>query len=752
MVALGLYVSFLATLAKTRFAEKKWELPARVYARSLELFAGLELSPENLRIELEQARYRNVDRIDAPGSYSRRGGEFTLHSRPFPFPDGDEPARKIRVDIRDGKVAALRDVDTGDRLALVRLDPAQIGSFYPIHNQDRIWVRFEDISPAIIQTILAVEDRDFYRHSGVKPLAIFRALVANIRAGRTVQGGSTLTQQLVKNLFLDRSRTFRRKFDEAVMALSIEWFFEKDRIFEAYVNEVYLGQDGNRAIHGFGLAGQFYFNRSLEDLRPREIALLVGLLKGPSHYNPRKYPDRARERRNVVLGVMENLKLLRPEEAETARKSEVELADPRSGVSPFPAFMELVQRRLLEEYREADLRTEGLRIFTTLVPRVQETVNGAVRDRLSVLEREHGLPSGELEAAAIVVSTGGNEVLALAGGRAGEAAGFNRALDARRSVGSLIKPAVYLAALEQPERYTLVTPLDDTELRIEVPGQGPWSPANYDREYHGSVPLYRALARSYNVATVRLGMELGLGTVFDTLRRMGIPREFPEYPSALLGAIPLSVLEMAQVYQTLAAGGFFSPGRAIDAVFRPDGEKLERYPLTVRQSFEPAAVFLVNKALQAVVVEGTARSLNRLLPGGLGLAGKTGTTDDLRDSWFAGFSGNRLSVVWVGRDDNASCGLTGATGALRVWADIMGGIGSAPLRLAEPGEIRWATVDPETGLGTDGSCPGAVSIPFIAGSEPREFVSCDDGESRRRDDAPEDRKSNPFLDWLKDIF
>ena len=753
LIALGTYVFFLAMLAKDWFAEKKWELPARVYARPLELFTGLELGPDDLRTELERASYRKADRIETPGSYSRRGDTFTIFSRPFAFPDGEAPPRKIRLELGGGRVRALTSVDTGDRLPLVRIDPAHIGSFYPTHNEDRIWVRFDDLSPMVIQTILAVEDRDFYDHIGVEPLAILRALIANIRAGRTVQGGSTLTQQLVKNLFLDRRQTLRRKFDEAIMALSLEWFYEKDRIFEAYINEVYLGQDGKRAIHGFGLASRFYFNRALEDLRPKEMALLVGLLKGPSYYNPRRYPERARERRNVVLGVMEDLKLIRPDEMEAARQSDLGVTpDPPSGASPFPAFMELVQRRLLEEYREDDLRTEGLRIFTTLSPQVQETVNASIRDRLSRLERERGLEPGKLEAAVIVTATGGNEVLALAGGRNGAAAGFNRALDARRSVGSLIKPVVYLTALEQPSRYTLITPLDDTEFQVKIPGQGIWSPANYDREYHGFVPLYRCLARSYNVATVRLGMELGLDAVFDTLARLGVNREFPEYPSALLGAVSLSVLEMAQVYQTLAAGGFTSPVRAIEAVYRPDGEKLERYPLTVRESIDPAAVYLLNKALQAVVIEGTARGLNRRLPRPLGAAGKTGTTDELRDSWFAGFSGNRLAVVWVGRDDNQPCGLTGASGALPVWADIMGGVRNTPLELVEPDEIRWAVADPETGLRTDRSCPGAVSIPFIAGSAPEEFVTCDAQGNRRRGRPTEEGESNTLLDWLKDIF
>ncbi|GBC61512.1 penicillin-binding protein 1B [Desulfonema ishimotonii] len=756
-IALILYTLYLGVAAKIRFAGKKWELPARIYARPLEIYPGMTLKPEMLAQELDLMRYRRVGRLDAPGSYSRFKDIFTLHTRPFRFEDGDEPARKIRITFRNGKISALKEMTSGAAPGLVRIDPALIGSFYPTHNEDRLWVKFKDISPLIKQAVLAIEDRDFYTHHGVKPTAILRALIVNLREGRTVQGGSTLTQQLVKNLFLTHQQTLRRKFDEAIMALSLELFYEKDRIFEAYLNEVYMGQDGKRAIHGFGMASRFYFNRSLTDLRSHEIALLVGLLKGPSTYDPRRFPERALQRRNLVLKVMKAEGLLRSDEAEKAMRSRLgAVSDPPSGTTKFPAFLDLVRRNLLIEYKEEDLRTEGLRIFTAFDPRIQLAVEKSVAARLASLESQRKLASGKLEAAAIVTSPGGNEVLALAGARKPGAYGFNRALDARRPIGSLIKPAVYLTALQYPEQYNLITPLDDSVIRVKGGKDGgDWVPQNYDRRYHGLVPLYSALAHSYNVATVRLGMEMGLENVFATLHQLGVEREFAPYPSALLGTVPMSVTEVAQMYQTLASGGFYSPIRAIHAVYQPDGTPLQRYPLSVRENVEPGAVYLLGKALQAVVAEGTGRALQNMLPRNMGVAGKTGTSNDLRDSWFAGFTGDHLAVVWVGRDDNKPCGLTGASGALRVWGDFMSRIPNAPLRVSQPENIRWVIVDPDTGYQTDESCPGAISIPFIAGSEPKEAVACDSaGRMYRKQPTPgvQKKQNENLLDWLKDLF
>jgi penicillin-binding protein 1B len=750
------YVFFLSMLAKEKFAGKKWDLPARIYARPLELYPGMKSDAKGLEEELALMQYRHVDRIDGTGSFSRSGNTFTIFSRDFDFGDDHIPSQKIRLSVQNGKIRTLNDLETGDPLTLIRLDPANIGSFYPTHNQDRLWVKIEEVSTLLTQTILAVEDRDFYEHYGVKPLAIVRALIVNFREGRTVQGGSTLTQQLIKNLFLTRDQSYKRKFDEAIMALSLELSYEKEQILEAYLNEVYMGQDGNRSIHGFGMASRFYFERSIQDLRPKEIALLVGLLKGPSYYDPRRHPERAIQRRNIVLQMMLDQKLIRQDEAENSIQSTLGVTSkPPSGNSRFPAFLDLVKRCLLEEYPEEDLRSEGLKIFTSFDPQVQFTAEKSVGSQLDAIEKRHGLSGGELEAAVVVTSTASNEVLAFMGSRKPDVEGFNRALDARRSIGSLVKPAVYLTALQSPKQYTLITPLDDSELRIKMRKDDYWLPQNYDHKYHGRVPLYKALAHSYNIATVRLGINIGLENVFETIRKLGVDRQFEPFPSALLGTMPMSVLEVSHMYQTLASGGFYSPLRAIQSVYTPDGTPLQRYPLTVSQNIDSGSVYLLSKALQAVVVEGTAVSLNKILPGSIGAAGKTGTTDDLRDSWFAGFTGKHLAVVWVGRDDNRPCALTGSSGALQVWGHLISNVSTAPLVLTQPDNVKWVVVDPETGFQTNELCPGAISIPFIEGSEPRQMKPCVQPEKHRIEPFYPDRPPRPkpsFLDQIRGLF
>jgi penicillin-binding protein 1B len=750
------YIFFLSMLANEKFAGKKWDLPARIYARPLEFYPRMKIDAKGLEEELVLMQYRHVDRIDGTGSFSRSGNVFTIFSRDFDSGDDHIPTQKIRLSIKNGKILSLNDLETGDPLTLVRIDPAHIGSFYPTHNQDRLWVKIEEVSPLLTQSIMMVEDRDFYQHYGVKPLAIIRALVVNLKERRTVQGGSTLTQQLIKNLFLSRDQSYKRKFDEAIMALSLEFNYNKEQILEAYLNEVYMGQDGNRSIHGFGMASRFYFERCIQDLRPKEIALLVGLLKGPSYYDPRRFPERAIQRRNIVLQVMLDQKLIRQDVAEDSMKSPLGVTpNPPSGNSRFPAFLDLVKRRLLEEYSEEDLRSEGLRIFTSFDPQVQFTAENSVVSQLDAIEKRHGLSGGDLQAAAVVTSTGSNEVLAFIGGRKPGIEGFNRALDARRSIGSLVKPAVYLTALQSPDQYTLITSLDDNEFRIKMHNNNYWSPRNHDRKYHGKVPLYKALAHSYNIATVRLGTTIGLENVFESIRKLGVDRQFDPFPSALLGTMPMSVLEVAHMYQTLASGGFYSPLRAIRAVYTPDGTPLQRFSLTVRQNIDSGTVYLLNKALQAVVVEGTAVSLNKILPSSIGVAGKTGTTDDLRDNWFAGFTGNHLAVVWVGRDDNMPCSLTAASGALQVWGHLISNISTIPLHLTQPDNIKWVVVNPETGFRTEDLCPGAMSIPFIEGSEPRQMNSCVQAEKHRIESFSSGRppKAKPsFLDQLKGLF
>ena len=737
------YLVFLDYQVRHQFDGKRWSLPARVYARPLELYAGLPLSPGQLSAELSALHYRPVTSPRQAGDVSRNRNVFHFISRPFVHWDGQEASHNIRLTIADGTVRKLVDGRTGSPVSLVRLDPVMVGSFYPAHNEDRVLVRLEEVPAELTNALIAVEDRGFRDHRGIAPLSILRALLANIRAGGVVQGGSTLTQQLVKNFYLSSERTLTRKLNEAAMALMLEWHYSKDEILEAYLNEVYLGQDGNRAVHGFGLASHFYFERPLAELSIEQYALLVGLVKGPSYYNPRRHPERARERRNLVLGVMADLGLISADEAMRAKSRKLGVSrQRRTAINTFPAFLDLVRRQLRRDYREDDLTTEGLRIFTTLDPQLQWQVEEVLDARLGRFESARGQAAGSLQGAVVVTSIQGGEVLALAGDRDPKFAGFNRALDAVRQVGSVIKPAVYLAALEQPGRYTLASLLDDDPLTWTARNGKTWSPGNYDRQFHGNVPLYRALAHSYNVATARLGLDLGIPTVVSTLTRLGVDADLQPYPSLVLGAAELSPLQVAQMYQTLASGGFRTPIRAIRAVLNADGMPLQSYPLRVTAAVKPAPAYLLTTALRHAAREGTGRALYQVLPAQMDVAGKTGTTDDLRDSWFAGFTGDRLGVVWVGRDDNASTGLTGSTGALLVWRDLFAHFGAqGPLQSALEG-VEYRRIDTATGLLGGNGCQDTVELPFIAGSAPLETAPCAGASS------PLQRP----VDWFKELF
>ena len=725
VIAMVLYVFYLDSEIRQRFEGRRWALPARVFARPLEIHAGLALSESALIEELKLLRYHRQARVDEPGEYRHSKHAIALHTRGFPFWDGEESARHVRIQF-DGKgVKTIYDHSTRSELALLRLDPVPIASIYPTHNEDRMLIRLEDAPPLLIQTLLTVEDRHFYDHHGLDFMALSRALLANIRAGRTVQGGSTLTQQLVKNFFLSNERTLWRKFNEAIMASLLEWHYSKDEILEAYLNEVYIGQDGQRAIHGFGLASQFYFERRLGDLKPEQIALLVAIVKGPSYYDPRRHPQRAEARRNLVLTLLEKRGHLSNKAVIRAKSRPLSIsAKVPSGVTPFPAFVQLVRQQLRRDYRDEDLKSEGLVIFTTLDPVIQIKAEQAVTQRLSKLQGRQKRAQRTLQAALVVTDTENGEVLAVVGGRNPRFAGYNRALDAHRPVGSLIKPVIFLTALSQPQQYTLTTRLDDSPFTLQLARDQVWSPQNYDRQNHGQVTLHDALVHSYNISTARLGMKVGLDAVVQNLQKLGLPRDVPRYPSMLLGAIELSPLEVSQIYQTLASGGFRAPLKAIREVINREGISLQRYPLQLARPVDQAAVYLLTAAMHEVTRQGTGKNLRAWLPENLRVAGKTGTTNDLRDSWFAGFSGKHVVVVWVGRDDNQSTGLNGATGALTVWGELMRNMSTESLDRPLPSNVEWVLVDPDSGLRADEGCKGARRLPFIKGSEPSAAASC----------------------------
>lgn len=729
-LALGAYMVHLDGVLREKFEGKRWSVPARVYARPLELFPGMPLNADELSRELELLRYREAQRLDGPGVFVHHDNEFDVFLRGFAFWDGAEPPRQIRVKFEDQKLTELTSLDSQENPFLVRMEPTEFAAIYPAQHEDRVLVRRSEIPPVLVDTLIAMEDRTFYDHFGVDPKGIVRAMMANFKAGKAVQGASTLTQQLVKNYFLSSERSLRRKINEALMALLLEWHYTKDEILEAYCNEIYLGQDGGRAVHGIGLASRFYFDRPLAELDLHHIALLVGMIRGPSQYDPRRFPERALQRRALVLDVMVERGLISQEDAEIAKKMPLDVsAEPASGVTRYPSFLRLVKQQLTEHYQKEDLESDGLQIFTTLDPLVQESTGKALTKVLPTLEKKRRR-TDLLQSAAVVTNTQNGEVLAVVGDRDLHRDGFNRAVDARRAIGSLIKPAIYLTALEYPTEYTLATLLDDSRPIVLTQGGKRWTPKNYDHRYHGRVMLRDSLAKSYNVSTVRLGLDLDVIQVIDTLKRLGIKREMKPYPALLLGALDLSPVEVAQMYSTFASGGYQIPLRAIREVTTAYGKPLQRYPLDVKTVVAPGPAYLIINAMQRVVQAGTAVAARKKFGTDLGLAGKTGTTDDYRDSWFAGFSGNRLAVVWVGRDDNKPTGLSGATGALPVWLAIMDNLNLQPLELEPPPDVETVSIDPRNGLRAGRGCPGAQPIPFLAGSAPGRNSSCGSSYAR----------------------
>ena len=722
LVVLAVFAVYLDAVVQEKFSGKRWTVPAKVYARPLELFVGQKLTKDDFLKELDALGYRRENAVAGPGGVSVAGNTIELHSRGFQFYESVEPSQRVRVRFSGDYVAGLTQAGGGN-LAVARLEPLLIGGLYPAHQEDRVLIKLEQVPPYLVETLVAIEDREFFNHFGVSPKGIARAVWINATAGQLRQGGSTLTQQLVKNFYLTNDRTLARKATEAMMAVLLELHYEKKDILEAYLNEVFLGQDGQRAVHGFGLASQYFFSQPLSELKLDQVALLVGMVKGPTYYNPRRNPERALERRNLVLDVLAAQGVASVEEVEAAKQKPLGITRRGSlADSSFPAFLDLVKRQLREDYQEQDLTEEGLRIFTSFDPIMQLKAESALADTLKRLSGRKGVD--QVEAAMVVTSPESGEVQAIIGSRQPRFAGFNRALDAVRPIGSLIKPAIYLTALERPSQYTLTSLLEDQPFSIKGQDGQVWSPQNYDRKAHGTIYLYQGLVNSYNLSTAKLGLEMGVPEVLKTLNRLGVEQKWPAYPSMLLGAGGLSPMNVANMYQTMANGGFNTPLRGIRNVLTAEGEPLKRYPFQIQQRFDSGAIYLLQNAMQRTMSEGTGRSVYSQLPRSLALAGKTGTSNDSRDSWFAGFSQDVLAVVWLGRDDNGPTPLTGATGALQVWTDFMRKADPLPLDMPLPDNVVQAWVDARSGQGTDPSCPNAVQMPYIRGSQPVAGPAC----------------------------
>lgn len=737
LVALAGVAIYLDAVVQEKFSGKRWTIPAKVYARPLELFVGQKLELKDFLTELDALGYRRVPTVDGPGQVAVNGSTVSLNTRGFQFYEGLEQARPVRVRFNGDYVGELSG--GSEKLPVVRLEPLMIGGIYPKNLEDRILIKLDQVPPYLIDTLVTVEDRDFYHHFGVSPKSIARAVYVNASKGQMRQGGSTLTQQLVKNFYLTNERSLSRKLTEAMMAVLLELHYSKQEILEAYLNEVFIGQDGQRAVHGFGLASQFFFSQPLSELRLHQVALLVGMVKGPSYYNPRRYPDRALERRNLVLDLLQEQGVATPEAVAAAKKMPLGVTQRGSlAESSFPGFLDLVKRQLREDYREEDLTGEGLRIFTSFDPILQMKAEAAVSESFKRFSARKG--GDAMETAMVVTNPESGEVQALVGSRQAGFAGFNRALDAVRPIGSLVKPAIYLTALEKPSQYTLTSWIKDEPFSVKGGDGQVWSPQNYERGSNGTIFLYQGLAHSYNLSSARLGLDLGIPNVFKTLGKLGVDVDWPAYPSMLLGAGALTPMQVATVYQTLANGGYNTPMRGIRSVLTAEGQPLKRYPFQIQQRFDPGSIYLIQTAMQRVMREGTGRSVYSVLPSTLNLAGKTGTTNDSRDSWFAGFSQDLLAVVWMGRDDNGKTPYTGATGALQVWTNFMRKADPLPLNMAVPDNVTLAWVDAQTGQGSAEGCPNAVQMPYIRGSEPAPGTACN---------VAQDTPAAPVMDWIK---
>jgi penicillin-binding protein 1B len=662
MVIAGIYFD---KKIERRLDGATWELPAQVYARPLLIKTQGPLTRQALITELKLLNYRPVEQVQMSGQFSVAGNKVTIYRRAFDFPDKAVSSAKVEVSFSDNKVNKIIAA-SGQSIATFRLDPLLLDRLHSQHIEDRVFVPFEKIPTLFIDTLLLMEDRNYYHHQGISPLAILRAFIVNFKAGHTVQGGSTLTQQLAKNLFLTQQRSLWRKFQEAYIAVLMDYKYSKDKLLEAYLNEVYLAQNGKSGIYGIGLASDYYFARPINELRIEQIALLVAIIKGPSYYNPRRNPERALSRRDLVLRMMVENNLITTADYRYAVRDPLNLSDKYAlNQRANPAFISLLHRQLIANVPVAVRKSSGLHIFTTIDPLAQYHAESAVKNGLT---RISGKKQSDLQGAMVITDREQAEVRALVPGRNVKFDGFNRALDAVRPIGSLVKPAVYLTALDAG--YTLDYPLHDQPIILKNATGQRWQPKNYDRKFRGQVSLAEALTHSLNVPTVNLGMQVGLNHVINSLYKMGIHKKIKAYPSLVLGSLSLSPFQVAQMYQPITMQGEYQPLTIIRSIVSKEGELLYRQKRHAKNIFSPQAVEQLTIVLHKVTSEGTARSLRWRNPGEY-FAGKTGTTNNLNDSWFVGFDSDEVVTTWIGKDNNESTGLTGSSGALVLFSDYM---------------------------------------------------------------------------------
>ncbi|OOR98248.1 penicillin-binding protein 1B [Haemophilus paracuniculus] len=704
------YGIYLDGKIRAKMDGQVWQLPAEVYARIESIRLEDNLTLDQTKQALLDNGYREVfSQVTTPGDFKIEENNLVLIRRAFPFPENPEALRVLRLRFVNDKLVRIEDLVQVKAVDEFRLDPKLIAMLHSDSDEERQALRLQQYPYFLIQSLILTEDKRFYQHDGISPMGIARALVANYQAGRTVQGASTLTQQLVKNLFLSSEKSLTRKINEALMSLILDFRYDKNRILETYLNEIYLGQNGSYQIHGFALASQFYFGRPIQEITPSQMALLVGMVKGPSLYNPWRYPEAALERRNVVLKLLFENKAITEDEYQFLVKQPLGVKEKGTIYRQQPAFMQVLSQDLKNELGEGKSHLlSGAKIFTTLDRKQQRSAEQAVINGLEDLENGDKKVK-DLQSAIVVAEYRTGKVRAVVGDRLTQFAGFNRAFQSKRQIGSLVKPSIYAIALAQPQSFRLNTPIKNQPITIYTKGSAPWTPRNYDRRFSGSVMLMDALVRSLNIPTVNIGMKVGLKKVIEKQKEMGWDKvDIPAYPAMLLGSYSISPYDVTKSYQVLANSGLKTPLTTIESVLGYNGELVYQRNLeeVSQQVLPPEASIQTLYAMQQVVERGTARSLQENFAK-LKLAGKTGTTNNARDTWFVGIDGENVTTVWLGKDNNTDTYLTGSSGALYVYKEYLQRANPTPLKLPKSPAIQWV------GISSYGSwdCSSSRQIP-----------------------------------------
>ncbi|MBJ6504838.1 bifunctional glycosyl transferase/transpeptidase [Enterobacter hormaechei] len=763
VVLIAIYGVYLDQKIRSRIDGKVWQLPAAVYGRMVNLEPDMSISKNEMVKLLQATQYRQVTKMTRPGEFTVQAKSIEMIRRPFDFPDSKEGQVRARLTFDGDRLETIENMDNDRQFGFFRLDPRLITMLSSANGEQRLFVARNGFPDLLVDTLLATEDRHFYEHDGISLYSIGRAVLANLTAGRTVQGASTLTQQLVKNLFLSSERSYWRKANEAYMAVLMDARYSKDRILELYMNEVYLGQSGDNEIRGFPLASLYYFGRPVEELSLDQQALLVGMVKGASIYNPWRNPKLALERRNLVLRLLQQQQVIDQElyDMLSARPLGVQ---PRGGViSPQPAFMQMVRQELQSKLGDKVKDLSGVKIFTTFDSVAQDAAEKAAVEGIPVLKKQRKL--SDLETAMVVVDRNTGEVRAMVGGAEPQYAGYNRAMQARRSIGSLAKPATYLTALSQPNLYRLNTWIADAPTSLRQPNGQVWSPQNDDKQFSGQVMLVDALTRSMNVPTVNLGMALGLPAITDTWQKLGVPKDqLHPVPAMILGALNLTPIEVAQAFQTIASGGNRAPLSALRSVIAEDGSVLYQSFPQAERAVPAQAAYMTLWTMQQVVQRGTGRQLGAKYPG-LHLAGKTGTTNNNVDTWFAGIDGREVVITWVGRDNNQPTKLYGASGAMSIYQRYLANQSPVPLNLVAPEDIVDMGVDssgnficgggvrslPVWTTNPDALCQQSqpeepTGNPFDQSSQPQQ------PQQQQPQQQNEKKDSDGVAGWIKDMF